>query len=90
MDGQYLPRSEVIKFDAKLNGKELYDWSFDLGKFNRTCFNVPYTFKVAQFCVDFQDTVINTTYVGTCPSLEVDVEHTKIAHVDFGCLGFHI
>ena len=89
-DVTYKPTSEMLAFEIDLNGKDVFDYSFNLGEFNRTCFTVPDTFREADICLDFSGTVLNASYVGTCPSIEIDIHHVKLAHADLGCFGFHI
>jgi len=89
-DVTYKPTSEMLAFEIDLNGKDVFDYSFNLGEFNRTCFTVPDSFREADICLDFSGTVLNASYVGTCPSIEIDIHHVKLAHADLGCFGFHI
>ena len=86
---QFEPATQAIDLQVTLNGKDVFDYRFDLGKYERECFDVPYTLGTVDVCVDFKNTTINTTFVGSCLDLEADFKKIKLAHADLGCFGFH-
>ena len=86
---EFQPSTQVIQLEVTLNGKDVYDYSFDLGQYERECFAVPYTAGILDVCVDFSHTILNATYVGSCLGLEADVKSIPLANATLGCFGFH-
>ena len=46
--------------------------------------------KEAEICVDFTKIAINTSFVGACVQLEVDLLKVKVLDVDVGCFHFNV
>ena len=89
-DVSYEKASEKIELDIKLNGRTIYEDVVPLSELDKECVGIPYIAKEAQICVDFDHLTLNTSYVGACAKIEVDVFKSKVLDVDVGCFHFDL
>ena len=84
----YLKSSEDIDLGIILNGKEIFSDDIPLSDLKKECVGIPYIKKEAEICVDFDKIRINTSYIGACAKIEVDLLRAPILSVDVGCFHF--
>ena len=77
-----------MDLDLTLNGKSVYEKEIGLSDLTKLCFGIPGLDKLASGCLEFNDLVINTTYVGAEVDLAiVALDHTLVK-VDLGHIHF--
>ena len=77
--------------DIKLNGEKIYEDVLPLSGLKKECIGLPHPFKKdAEICVDFDHILLNTSYVGACAKILVEVVHIKVLSIDAGCFHFHL
>ena len=77
-----------IDLSITLNGDQIYDDKINLKDYEKECVGIPYIKKEAEICADFSKVVLNTSFVGACAGLELDVLREKILSIDLGCFHF--
>ena len=90
VDVSYQKAAEKIDLDIKLNGRTIYEDEVALSDLTKECVGIPYIAKEAKICVDFDHLVLNTSYVGACAKIEVEVFKKDVLDVDVGCFHFDV
>jgi hypothetical protein len=88
LEATYDSSAVELDLELTLNGKSV--WSDDVGLTDLTkfCFDVPLLSSLAKACVEFNDVIINTTYIGAEVDLDIDVLGEQILSVDLGHIHF--
>ena len=89
-DLTYQPTEQDLKLEIDLNGKSIFEDDIDLKDYEKECVGIPDIKKAAEICIDFDQVVLNSSYVGACASAELDVLKAKLLSVDLGCFHFNI
>ena len=88
LNATYIASAVEIDLDVTLNGKEVYEKSVGLSDLTKICFGIPLISKLASGCLEFNDLIINTTYVGAEVDFVVEALDHKILSVDLGHIHF--
>ena len=86
----YLPTKEVIDLDLRLNGHVILEKDIDLRHLSKECVGVPYIKKAAELCAVFSKVEINTTEVGACVDITIELLGAKVLDAHVGCFHLHI
>ena len=88
LNATYDASAVEIDLDVTLNGKEVYEKSFGLSDLTKICFGIPLISKLAKGCLEFNDLIINTTYIGAEVDLDIEALDHTILKVDLGHIHF--
>lgn len=81
----YQPKKEIIDVDLRLNGRVILKEDVNIHDLSKECVGVPYIKKAAELCAIFSSVEINTTEVGACVDITLELLESTVLDVRVGC-----